>query len=334
MKILVTGCLGFIASHFAARCIGDGHSVVGVARNTDQKNLARLSGSPAEWTSLPLDPTIAKRFRLVYQDLNDTNFCELLEDIDIVVNFAAKTFVDYSVRDAKPFFESNVLGTHNLLEAVRKYPRIKQFVQISTDEVYGPLPDNAEEMVHCANGWREDAPLNPTNPYSASKAASDMLCIGYAHTYKIPLLLTRTENNYGYFQHPQKVIPNWVKKSLNNEKLPIYGDGRHKRMWLRVEDHVSAILFLIEKEARGIYHIAGGQEMENIDLAKILLRTLQKPADMIEFIDDSTIRPNHDRRYGLDTSKIRALGWKPAWDMEAGIADAVNWYARNRWWIS
>lgn len=309
MKILVTGCYGFIASHFIKRLINSSeHHIIGVSRNTYQVNRQRLEGYEHH-----------ERLQIAYQDLNDPNIVESLEDVDVVVNFAAKTFVDYSVRDTKPFFESNVLGTHNLLEAVHKYTHIKKFVQISTDEVYGPLPDD----IH---GWKESATLNPTNPYSATKAASDMLCMGYCQTFKIPLLITRTENNYGPYQHPQKVIPNWVRRAMNNQKLQIYGDGLHKRMWLRVEDNVRAIQLLIEGDATGIYHIAGSQEMDNITLARMVLSTLGRSEDMIEFIDDSKIRPNHDRRYGLDTSKIsNEFGWAPRWGL-SGIEDAVRWF--------
>lgn len=324
MKYLVTGCLGFIGSHFVNHMAWFDVQIVGVSRNTDQKNLNRLRSQ--------------NNVKLVFQDLNDPNICELLEDVDVVVNFAAKTFVDYSVRDPKPFMDSNVLGTYNLLEAWRKNQHVKLFVQVSTDEVYGPLPDPDNNLMTCEalaarNGWSEGDPLNPTNPYSATKAAADLLCMGYAKTYCMPLLITRTENNYGYFQHPQKVIPNWTRRALAGEKLPVYGDGKHKRMWLRVEDHAEAIRFLIEKQARGIYHIAGGQELENIELAKVVLDTLGKDSDAIEFIDDSKIRPNHDRRYGLDTTKIRELGWSPRFEMRRGIRDAVQWYANNQWWM-
>jgi len=318
-KILVTGVLGFIGSTFAKEIVfEEGLQVIGVARNSDQKNLRRLEYLISEAGSFP-------HFKLVYCDINDPNFTELLEGVDVLINFSAKTFVDYSVRDPKPFIQSNIDGTYNLLEAVRKNP-VKLFVQISTDEVYGP----------CAldqNGHTEESPLNPTNPYSSTKACADMLCLGYAQTYKIPLLITRTENNYGNFQHPQKVLPAWVKKALANEPLPVYGDGKQKRMWLRVEDHVSAIRFLINQKARGIYHIAGGQELENIELARIILRTLGKPEDMIQYIDDSIIRPNHDRRYALNTDKIQALGWKPKWDLQGGIESAVKWYKENQWWL-
>jgi dTDP-D-glucose 4,6-dehydratase/intein/homing endonuclease len=689
-KILVAGCLGFIASHFVKQLAfqppTNGMKIVGVSRNTDQKNAKRLE-------YLLTDPASFPHFKMVFQDLNDANFSELLEDVDVVVNFAAKTFVDYSVRDVQPFFDSNVMGTYHLLEAVRKNSNIKLFVQVScydkltralttgglkrydqikagdkvlslnvdsgkieekvvekvicqeydgkmvqlknkridflvtpnhrmllkqkaskklffeeaekaslrsiaylptgewdalvtekiniagvgdipvndlmyfigvfvgdgftgyqekktenksgltrqefisrknkkgqfidgrngditetiskswrvflavppekhsrgrvesvlkrlgirygtkkeghrnngafiyfsskhwmqfleqfgkgaknkhlprwvlnldkgclsalfdglmdtdgaknrksyytssekllcdfcelcfklgkhpsfkyretesnykgraikgsgytiligetdksfgasasnvqkykgtiwclkvdgnknfiverngrldfcgnTDEVYGALPDENP-------GWKEDATLNPTNPYSATKAAADMLCIGYAHTYKIPILITRTENNYGFFQHPQKVIPTWVRKALANEPLPIYGDGKQKRMWLRVEDHVDALWFLIQRSQTGIYNIAGGHELENIQLADFILGSMQKPKTLIQHIDDSAIRPNHDRRYGLNTEKINALGWNPKWDMFGGISNAVAWYVQNQWWM-
>jgi dTDP-glucose 4,6-dehydratase len=319
-KILVTGCCGFIGSAFVKQVIFTSQTqIVGLSRNTDQKNLKRLEYLLTEPESFP-------HFKLVFQDINDANLTELLEGVDVVVNFSAKTFVDYSVRDPKPFIQSNIDGVFNLLEAVRKNP-VKLFVQISTDEVYGP----------CFNGeppHKETSQMNPTNPYSATKACAEMLCMGYAQTYKIPMLITRTENNYGFFQHPQKVIPTWVKKALANEPLPIYGDGKQRRMWLRVEDNVDALLTLIQGLHTGVFNIAGGQELENIELAKIIIKRLGKGDELLNFIDDSKIRPNHDRRYAMDTTKIYgATGWQPKWDLVSGIENAVDWYVANQWWF-
>lgn len=327
MKFLVTGAYGFIASHFIRKTLIDGHCVVGLARYSDQRNVRRLDCVRDYMIRHNGTYSKGNYLQMVFVDLNDRNLTEVVDACDMVVNFAAKTYVDYSVKDAKPFFDSNVLGTYNLLEAIRKSGRIRLLVQVSTDEVYGALPDERP-------GWKEDSPLNPTNPYSASKAASDMLCLGHAQTYGIPLLLTRTENNYGYYQHPQKVIPNWVRHALKGDPIPIYGDGEHRRMWLRVEDHVDALQMLIRSGARGIYHIAGGQELSNNDLADIVLKTLGRPANDVQYIDTSKIRPNHDRRYGLDTAKIRALGWAPKYGLVAGIEDAVRWYAANLWWVA
>jgi len=177
--------------------------------------------------------------------------------------------------------------------------------------------------------------LNPGNPYSSTKAAQDMLVLGYHNTYGLPTIITRTENNFGKMQHPQKVIPTFVRCALENKPLPVYGDGRHKRMWLRVEDHCRAIWFLINNGKVGeIYHVAGKQELENVELAHFILQILNRDSDdMIQFIPDNDIRPGHDRRYALDTAKINQLGWYPHYPLEDGIEEVVNWYYNNPDWL-
>ncbi len=320
MRILVTGCLGFIGSHFIKYTLENYPNIAirGFARNSSQRNMERLI-------------SCSDKIELIYGDLSE-DISGLLEGVDIVVNFAAKTFVDHSIKDPAPFVQSNILGTYNLLEQARKY-RPALFVQVSTDEVYGSIVEGA---------YKEDDRMNPTNPYSSTKAAADMMVVSYGNTYNLPYIITRTENNYGHFQHPQKVFPAFVKKALAGEKLPVYGDGKHRRMWLRVEDHCSAIWYLIDKHfapnlgqlpTYGIYHVAGEQELENLDLARMILRFLDRPEDQIEFIDDFNIRPGHDRRYALDVSKLKALGWNPVWTLEEGIRDAVEWYEDNLWWL-
>ena len=313
MKILVTGCLGFIGSHFVKYTLKHfpGVKVTGFSRFSSSKHLLRID-----------DIAHDGRFNLCFGDLAG-DISGLLEGVDVVVNFAAKTFVDHSIKDPEPFIHSNILGTYNLLEQCRRYPP-KLYVQISTDEVYGSIEVGAHN---------ELSPLNPTNPYSSSKAAADMLVMSYGSTYGLPYIITRTENNYGPFQHPQKVMPAFVKKALNGEPLPIYGDGKHKRMWLRVEDHCSAVWHLINKDLRGIYHIAGEQELDNTALARKILIVLGKPESLLTFIDDSKIRPGHDRRYALDVSKLRATGWTPQWSLNEGLADAILWYKENQRWL-
>lgn len=310
-KILVTGALGFIGSHFIRYTLENFKDIliVGFSRLSSQKNLLRVKD-------------IRGKFTLTYGDIAE-DISGLLENIDIVFNFAAKTFVDHSIKDPAPFIRSNIIGTYNLLEQARLY-KTPLFVQISTDEVYGSILEGA---------YTEEARLNPTNPYSSSKAAADMLVISYGNTYKLPYIITRTENNFGSFQHPQKVFPTFVKKALNGENLPVYGDGKHKRMWIRVEDHCSAIWHLVNNNARGIYHIAGEQELENIELAKRILRILNLSEDRIEFVPDYNIRPGHDRRYALDVTKLKSLGWQPKYNLEIGIKEVVNWYAENKWWL-
>ena len=283
MRILVTGCLGFIASHFVKYTVEEKPDVamVGFARCSSQRNIIRLGG---------LDT--GKNFELIYGDLSG-DISGLVEGIDVVINFAAKTFVDHSIKDPQPFIQSNILGTYNLLEQARLY-KTKLFVQVSTDEVYGSIAQGA---------YKEDARLNPTNPYASTKAAADMLVVSYGNTYGLPYIITRTENNYGSFQHPQKAFPTFVKKAIKNEPLPVYGDGKHRRMWLRAEDHCSAIWHLIDyfqneeliaytrKMENRIFHVAGEQELENLELAKMILKILGKPESQIKFIDDFNIRP-------------------------------------------
>ncbi len=318
-KILVTGFMGFIGSHFVKNMLNNTDwDIVGINRNSNQKNLRRLE-----------DVLDNQRIQLIYGDITEhDDISGLCEDIDYVVNFAAKTFVDYSIRDPKPFIESNILGTFNLLEEIRRYKStIKRYIQVSTDEVYGAILQGS---------YKEDARLNPTNPYSASKAGADMLCISYFNTYNLPIVITRTENNYGPFQHPQKALPKFVKCAINDQPLPIYGDGEHRRMWLHVRDHCNAIKHLLtsDKAKNGeIYHVAGEQELTNNQLAHKILKILGKPLDMIKYIDDYNIRPGHDRRYALNTEKLKATGWKPDWSLDAGLKETVEWYKNNQWWL-
>jgi dTDP-glucose 4,6-dehydratase len=196
---------------------------------------------------------------------------------------------------------------------------------VSTDEVYGTIAEGT---------YSEDSKLNPTNPYSATKAAGDMLTISYHNTYDLDTIITRTENNYGPFQSPEKVIPTFIRKALAGDPLPIYGDGKHRRMWLHVSDHCGALLHLVSKGQSGeIYHVASLRELENLELARMVLRLLDKPQDMIEFIPDQKIRPGHDRRYAIDGQKLRATGWVPRFTLETGLGDVVRWYVDNRWWL-
>lgn len=311
MNLFVTGITGFIGSHFGRMALGHGYTVVGFARHSDTRNLQRIT-----------DYKENTHFRLVYGDLT-ADISGLLEGVDAVVHFAARTFVDHSILDPEPFIQSNVVGTYKLLEQARRY-QISRYMQVSTDEVYGAILDGS---------YKEDARLNPTNPYASTKAAADMLCLSYWNTYKVPIIITRTENNYGPWQHPQKAIPVFVCKALRNEKLPVYGDGKHRRMWLHVEDHCRAILHLLEKGTVGeVYHVAGEEELENIELAKRILDILGKPHELISLVPDFNIRPGHDRRYALDVSKLRATGWKPQHTLIQGLQETVEWYKNHPEW--
>lgn len=313
MKILVTGATGFIGSVFIRKLIRDtDYQITAFARNTNQKNLNRVD-------------FLGNRVQLVYGDLLG-DISGLCEGIDFVVNFAAKTFVDHSIRDVSPFVETNTIGTMRLLEEAKRCA-VKRFIQISTDEVYGSIKEGA---------YTEDAPLNPTNPYSAAKAGADCLAIAYAHTFGLHTIITRTENNYGEMQHPQKVIPTFIKKVLDNELLPVYGDGSHVRQWLYVEDHCEAVLALLQAENVNpgeVFHVAGNQELSNLELARMILSILSKP-EMIKFIDDKGIRPGHDWRYALDCSKIKErIGWQAKTNLIDGISKTVKWYYDNQWWL-
>jgi dTDP-glucose 4,6-dehydratase len=314
-RILVTGNLGFIGSHFVNWLLSQNLDVfiTGFSRNSDTKNSLRLNHHQSD------------RFRQVYGDLTDKQALSgICEDIDYVVNFAAKTFVDHSLKDSTPFIQSNIIGAHNLMEDATRYG-VKRVVIISTDEVYGEILEGK---------YKEDAMLNPRNPYSWTKASTDLNAIWRFNTYQFPVIITRTENNFGPFQHRQKVFPVFVRKALEGKLLPIYGDGLHVRCWLYVDDHCSAIWHLLNNGEIGqIYHVAGEQELKNIELAQLILRILDCSDDQIEFIEDFNIRPGHDRRYALDTTKIRSLGWKPQYDLEERITYTVNWYKEHPQWL-
>jgi len=319
-KLLVTGCLGFIGSYFCKYAVQttDDISVIGTGRHSTAKHLKRLE-------DLLWNP----RFTMIYKDIYLDDISELFEGVDYVFNFCAKTFVDHSIIAPEPFVESNIIVTYKLLEMARRYKQIKAFFQISTDEVYGPKMEGS---------YTEKSPLNPTNIYSATKAAADMLALGYHKTYGVPVIITRTENVYGPYQHPQKVIPAWTKRALDMEPLLIYGDGKHRRMWLHVEDNVRALLHLMEHGKVGeIYHIAGEEELQNIDLAYQILTILGEgispQLDKVKFIPDKDIRPFHDRRYAIDVSKLKATGWERKYSLEEGLKQTVNWYVKNQWWF-
>lgn len=316
MRFLCTGVLGFVGSYFAKYVIHHypDISIVGVARNTNQKHLERVK-------TILHHP----RFTLYYADFARDDLSEVFENVDYVFHFGAKTFVDHSIRRPNPFIQSNVVGTFRILEECRRSKQVKRHFQVSTDEVYGPI---------LKGSYDENAPLNPTNPYSATKAAGDMLAVSYFNTYGLPVIVTRTENNYGPYQDPQKVLPVFVGKALLDEPLPVYGDGKHRRMWLYVEDHCRALLHLIDHGELGeIYHIAGEQELENLELAKKILRILGKPENLVKFVPDYDVRPGHDRRYALDVEKLRATGWVPSYSLDAGLRETVEWYTAHPEWF-
>jgi len=313
MKILVTGGAGFIGSNFVRHVLSTrpDDSVVNLDKLTYAGNLANLS-----------DLEHHPRYRFVKGDICDRALvAEIMVEVDAVVHMAAETHVDRSNQGADDFLRTNVTGTHALLEAARRV-KIGRFLLVSTDEVYGSIAEGAA----C-----ETDSLNPSNPYSASKAAADLLARAYWLTHRLPVAITRSSNNFGPYQYPEKVIPLFVTNALEDQPLPLYGDGKNVRDWLYVLDNCAAIDLVLRRGRDGeIYNIGGDNEIENIALTRSILALLQKPDTFIAPVAD---RPGHDRRYALDTGKIRALGWKPAHSFAASLAATVDWYrAHESWW--
>ncbi|MHC4716585.1 MAG: dTDP-glucose 4,6-dehydratase [Planctomycetota bacterium] len=312
MKVLISGVLGFIGSHLWKIMSESGYNVLPTARHGGPRSAMRVSDR--------------RRKDIYWADLTSrSQITGMCEGVDAVIHCAAKTFVDHSIRDPEPFIRNNVDSTVNLLEEAR-VSGVKRFIMVSTDEVYGPIMKGQHT---------EESPLAPSNPYSASKAAAEMFALSYATTYGMEVIVTRTENNYGRWQD-RKVIPVFVQRALQDKPLPVYGDGKHRRQWLRVEDHCEGLIHVLEHgEAGQVYNIAGEQELENLELAKMVLRLLDKPEDQIQFVPDHDIRPGHDRRYAICSKKLRdhSLGWKPSWNLEDGFADAVEWYSSHAEWL-
>jgi len=316
MKLLVTGGAGFIGSNFVRYVLGR-HADVSV---TTFDSLS-YAGNLANLEEVRSDP----RHRFVRADVADAAAVDeaLADPPDAIVHFAAESHVDRSIDDSSPFVRTNVLGTGVLLEGARR-ARVPRFVHVSTDEVYGSLEPGARA--------REDAPLLPTSPYAASKAASDLLALSYFRTHRMDLVVTRCSNNFGPFQFPEKVIPLFITNALADQALPLYGDGSNVRDWIYVDDHCAALDAVLRAGRAGeVYNIGADNEWTNRDLTAAILRHLNKPQDLVRCVAD---RPAHDRRYALDSSKIRReLGWQPAHSFPAALAATVEWYTANRpWW--
>ncbi|UFJ42536.1 dTDP-glucose 4,6-dehydratase [Brevibacillus humidisoli] len=315
MKCLITGGAGFIGSHFIRYLLNKypHYHVINLDLLTYAGNLENLR----ELQSHP-------HYRFVKGDICDRRLIESLQPVDVIVNFAAGSHVDRSIADPDIFVRSNVQGVQVLLDVARRHG-IKKFVQVSTDEVYGSLGDSGY--------FSEETPLAPNSPYSASKAAADLLVRAYYQTYGLPVMITRCSNNYGPNQFPEKLIPLIITHALADKEIPVYGDGGNVRDWLHVYDHCAAIDLVIHRGIHGsVYNVGGSNEWTNLAIVRKILSLLQKPERLIRFVED---RPGHDRRYAIDAAKIRReLGWKPHYDFATGIAETIQWYINNReWWL-
>ena len=330
MNILVTGGAGFIGSNFIKYMLANyEYKIINMDALTYAGNLSNLQ-----------EIEDAHHYRFVKGDICDRDLLNELfiqYEIDVVINFAAESHVDRSIEDPKIFLKTNVLGTQALLDVAKNHWRknasnnqnrvFKQgvkFIQISTDEVYGTLGKEGY--------FTEETNLAPNSPYSASKAAADMMVRAYYETYGLPMNITRCSNNYGPYQFPEKLIPLMINNALHEKFLPVYGDGKQIRDWLHVHDHCRAIDTVVHKGKSGeIYNIGGNNEMENIEVVKLILHYLGKSEILIQFVQD---RLGHDRRYAIDHSKITTeLGWTPIYTFEEGIEQTINWYIEKRYWL-
>lgn len=316
MKLFVTGGAGFIGSNFIRLILAlrQNHSVVNYDKLTYAGNLANLESVAA-----------SANYRFVKGDICDPQSVEAaMSGCDVVVHFAAESHVDRSIYEPAAAIQTNVTGTFMLLQAARKLG-LARFVHVSTDEVYGDMASGAYAD--------ENAPLRPSSPYSASKASSDLLVRSYVRTYNFPGIITRASNNYGPYQFPEKFLPLLISNLMDNQPIPIYGDGRQERDWLHVEDHCRAIVAVLENGRVGeVYNIGGTDVVENIAMAKSLLKAMGKPETALTYVKD---RPGHDRRYALECKKIRAeLGWRPEIPLARGLRQTVDWYQSNSAWVA
>ncbi len=321
MKILVTGGAGFIGSNFIRYLLNQvqagraDYHIVNLDKLTYAGNLENL-------TDLPLPD----RYRFVKGSITDGKLVdEILEGgVEALINFAAESHVDRSILDPGVFIQTNFQGVQVLLQGALNH-KIRKFIQVSTDEVYGSL--SAQDPA-----FREDTSMAPNSPYAASKAAADLLGRAYFKTFGVPVVVTRCSNNYGPFQFPEKLLPLMVTNAMEDKPLPVYGDGKNVRDWIHVEDHCRALRTVLEKGAAGeVYNIGGNGERTNLEIVETILHVLKKSKNLIQFVAD---RPGHDRRYAIDFSKIRKdLGWAPSVSLTQGLEETVQWYVTNReWW--
>ena len=316
-KILVTGGAGFIGSNFINYILNkrDDIFIVNLDKLTYAGNLQNLKSVEDH-----------KNYTFIKGDIvNDELVSYIFQKYEIshVINFAAESHVDRSILGSEIFFRTNVLGTNVLLENAKRFG-VEKFVQISTDEVYGSLGPEGQ--------FEETTPLQPNSPYAASKASADMMALAFHHTYNVPVVITRCSNNYGPYQFPEKLIPLMILNSLKNKKLPVYGDGLNVRDWIYVIDHNKAVELVLEKGKLGeVYNIGANTEKPNIEIVKLILNQVGKTEDLIEYVKD---RPGHDRRYAINSLKIKnELGWQAEHSFENAIKNTVNWFVENeKWW--
>lgn len=325
MQLLVTGGLGFIGSNLVRHLLKN-HPDYKIV-NLDAVTYA---GHPENLQDLNSEP----RYNFVKGRIEDRKLVgeivsgQRFGKIDGIINVAAETHVDRSIEDPGIFVSSNIFGTQVLLEAALKYGNKElpiRYLQVSTDEVYGSLGPTGK--------FTEETPLAANSPYSASKAGADMLCRAYFHTFGLPTLITRCSNNYGPYQHPEKLIPLFITNLMSGKQVPVYGDGKNVRDWLHVEDHCAAIDTVFHKGVPGeVYNVGGNNEWKNIDITKLILKELGKGEEMIKYVED---RLGHDRRYAIDNTKITTqLGWAPAHTFEKGIKETIEWYKKNGSWLT
>ncbi|MEN6593088.1 MAG: dTDP-glucose 4,6-dehydratase [Methanobacterium sp.] len=310
MKILITGGAGFIGTNFVHYIHENyDYDIVVLDKLTYAGNKDNLKD-------------ILPDIQFIKGDIgNEEDVKVAMKDCDLVVNFAAETHVDRSITDPSIFVKTDVLGTHNLLEHVRKYD-VEKYLQISTDEVYGSIENGS---------FSEESNIDPSSPYSASKAGGDVLVSAYHKTYDLPVLITRSSNNYGPYQYPEKLIPLFILNAMQDKPLSVYGTGENVRDWIYVLDNCTGIETVLNKGKFGeVYNIGGGNEKTNIEITRMILDLLGKPESLITYVED---RLGHDLRYSLDSTKTKKLGWKPEWSFEDGLKQTVEWYKDNRDWF-
>jgi dTDP-glucose 4,6-dehydratase len=326
MKFLVTGGAGFIGSNYL-------HYVVNKYPKDTFVCLDALTYAGNYNNIKSLEKK--KNYKFVKMDIRDKeDIIELFkkEKFDYVINFAAESHVDNSIKNPNVFAETNILGTMNLLNAVKimndegKHP-IKRYHQVSTDEVYGDLPLDRTDLL-----FTEETPIHTSSPYSSSKASADLFVLAYSRTFKLPVTISRCSNNYGPYQFPEKLIPVVISKALSNEKVPVYGKGENVRDWIHVHDHNVGVDLIVRNGRDGqVYNLGGHSEKKNIDVVKTILKHLNKPESLIEFVTD---RLGHDLRYAIDSKKVeKELGWKREYNFDEGIKETVDWYVNNQKWI-